>query len=77
MNGIPACGSARSSRTSKVPTFLPDTEIVRRDLLDYAVEVEWGDTQIGRALKLLEDGGRARRTRWSSSPRITACRFRL
>jgi arylsulfatase A-like enzyme len=41
----------------KVPKFLPDTEIVRRDLLDYSVEVEWGDTQIGRALKLLEDAG--------------------
>ncbi len=40
-----------------VPKFLPDTEIVRRDLLDYSVEVEWGDAQIGRALKLLEDGG--------------------
>jgi len=40
-----------------VPKFLPDTEIVRRDLLDYSVEVEWGDTQIGRALKLLEDEG--------------------
>ena len=38
-----------------VPKFLPDTEIVRRDLLDYSVEVEWGDAQIGRALKLLED----------------------
>ncbi|HEY6170484.1 MAG TPA: sulfatase [Verrucomicrobiae bacterium] len=41
----------------KVPAFLPDTEIVRRDLLDYSVEVEWGDTQIGRALKFLEDAG--------------------
>ena len=40
-----------------VPKFLPDTEIVRRDLLDYSVEVEWGDAQIGRALKLLEDAG--------------------
>ncbi len=44
----------------KVPAFLPDTEIVRRDLLDYAVEVEWGDAQIGRALKVLEDAGRTR-----------------
>ncbi len=41
----------------KVPAFLPDTEIVRRDLLDYAVEVEWGDTQIGRALQSLEAAG--------------------
>jgi len=46
----------------KVPAFLPDTEIVRSDLLDYAVEVEWGDTQIGRALKLLEEAGEAENT---------------
>jgi arylsulfatase A-like enzyme len=46
----------------KVPAFLPDTEIVRSDLLDYAVEVEWGDTQIGRALKVLEESGEAENT---------------
>ena len=46
----------------KVPAFLPDTEIVRSDLLDYAVEVEWGDTQIGRALKVLEEAGLAENT---------------
>src|SRR2546426_774950 len=41
----------------KVPAFLPDTDIVRRDLADYAIEVEWGDEQIGRALKALEQAG--------------------
>ncbi len=41
----------------KVPAFLPDTEIVRSDLLDYAIEVEWGDTQIGRALDALKAAG--------------------
>lgn len=41
----------------KVPAFLPDTEIVRRDLADYAVEVEYGDAQIGRTLKVLEAAG--------------------
>jgi N-sulfoglucosamine sulfohydrolase len=46
----------------KVPAFLPDTEIVRSDLLDYAIEVEWGDTQIGRALKYLEDAGEVENT---------------
>ena len=45
-----------------VPKFFPDTEIVRRDLLDYSVEVEWGDEQIGRALKLLEDAGELENT---------------
>ena len=46
----------------KVPAYLPDTEIVRRDLLDYAVEVEWGDQQIGRALSVLERSGRMENT---------------
>jgi N-sulfoglucosamine sulfohydrolase len=41
----------------KVPAFLPDTQIVRRDLADYAIEVEFGDAQIGKALKVLEDSG--------------------
>jgi N-sulfoglucosamine sulfohydrolase len=41
----------------KVPAFLPDTEIVRRDLADYAVEVEFGDAQIGKALAALEAAG--------------------
>lgn len=46
----------------KVPAFLPDTAVVRGDLLDYAVEVEWGDAQIGRALQVLEAAGELDRT---------------
>src|SRR3954451_6158866 len=46
----------------KVPAFLPDTDIVRRDLADYAIEVEWGDAQIGKALKALEAAGELDRT---------------
>ena len=47
----------KKSEDVKVPAFLPDNKIVRSDLLDYAVEVEWADTQVGRALKMLEDSG--------------------
>ncbi len=46
----------------EVPAFLPDTELVRRDLVDYAVEVEWGDQQVGRALKTLEESGELDKT---------------
>ena len=46
----------------KVPAFLPDNKIVRGDLLDYAVEVEWGDTQVGRALQMLEAAGELENT---------------
>ncbi len=37
-----------------VPSYLPDAAVTRNDMLDYAVEVEWFDTHLGRALKLLE-----------------------
>jgi len=45
-----------------VPAYLPDTAVVRGDLLDYAVEVEYADQNIGRALKALEDAGELDRT---------------
>jgi N-sulfoglucosamine sulfohydrolase len=41
----------------KVPGFLPDNETVRHDILDYAFEIEWFDTHLGRMLDLLEQTG--------------------
>ena len=41
----------------EVPGYLPDTPTVRSDLLDYAIEVEYGDAQIGRAIAMLEEAG--------------------
>ncbi|MBX7211348.1 MAG: sulfatase [Verrucomicrobiaceae bacterium] len=41
----------------KVPSYLPDNDVVRGDLADYAIEVESADTHIGRALKMLEAAG--------------------
>ena len=40
-----------------VPPFLPDVDLVRRDLLDYELEIEWFDEQLGRMVKVLEDLG--------------------
>jgi N-sulfoglucosamine sulfohydrolase len=40
-----------------VPAYYPDNETIRGDLADYAIEVEWYDTHIGRALKHLEEHG--------------------
>jgi uncharacterized sulfatase len=37
-----------------VPSFLPNTQVVREDFLDYFVEVEWFDTHLGRMLAKLE-----------------------
>lgn len=40
-----------------VPPYLPDNAVVRGDLLDYALEVEWADAQAGKALAVLEAAG--------------------
>ena len=40
-----------------MPAYLPDNPTVRGDLLDYALEVEYFDSQVGRALKKLEELG--------------------
>ena len=42
---------------AEVPPFLPDTPEIREDLLDYAVEIEWFDAQVGRILDFLEAEG--------------------
>ncbi|QGJ68767.1 Heparan N-sulfatase [Planctomycetales bacterium 10988] len=41
-----------------VPAYYPDNETIRGDLADYAIEVEWYDTHIVRALKHLEAAGK-------------------
>lgn len=40
-----------------VPKYFPDGNTVRGDMLDYAVEVEYADGHIGRALDVLEKNG--------------------
>jgi len=45
-----------------VPPYYPDLRAVRSDLADYAIEVEWGDRHIGRALEILEERGELENT---------------
>jgi arylsulfatase A-like enzyme len=45
-----------------VPPYLPDNETVRSDLLDYALEIEWFDAQLGKILKQLDDAGEMENT---------------
>lgn len=45
-----------------VPSYLPDTPTVRGDLADYAIEVEWADSYIGKALATLEASGELENT---------------
>jgi len=40
-----------------VPKYLPDTELVRNDMIDYALEVEWIDQHLGKMLAKLEAAG--------------------
>jgi arylsulfatase A-like enzyme len=49
--------AGRDLKSVKLPAYLPDRRPVRSDLLDYSLEVEWFDKQLGLALKTLEDAG--------------------
>jgi N-sulfoglucosamine sulfohydrolase len=49
--------AGKSLADAEVPAFLPDTEEIRSDLLDYAVEIEWFDQHLGKMLKMLEEIG--------------------
>ncbi len=42
---------------AEVPGFLPDDEVIRGDLLDYAVEIEWFDLHLTRILNYLDSVG--------------------
>lgn len=42
---------------AEVPGFYPDDPVVRSDILDYAIEVEWYDTHVGRAIAHLRKIG--------------------
>lgn len=42
---------------ANVPPFYPDNNIIRGDLLDYGLEVEWFDLHVGRAVQALEERG--------------------
>lgn len=37
-----------------LPAYLPDTQEVRSDFLDYALEIEWFDQHLARTIELLE-----------------------
>ena len=41
-----------------VPPFLPDTPEVRKDLANYAAEIEFFDSQLGRVMEALRERGR-------------------
>ncbi len=46
--------AGRNLAEAEVPGFYPDNKTIRGDLQDYALEVEWYDSQVGKAIKALE-----------------------
>jgi N-sulfoglucosamine sulfohydrolase len=54
--------AGRKLQDVEVPAYLPDNRIVRSDLLDYALEVEWFDRHVGQALDHLEQTGELENT---------------
>lgn len=47
----------QTNQIDSVPGYWPDNDIVRTDMLDYALEVEHFDTHLGRILETLEKAG--------------------
>jgi hypothetical protein len=45
------------SDIDSVPAFWPDNEIIRNDMLDYALEIEYADAHLGRMIEHLEEKG--------------------
>ena len=45
------------SDIDSVPAFWPDNEIIRNDMLDYALEIEYADSHLGRMIETLEKRG--------------------
>ena len=61
----PHCGVAAGKKPSdvdRVPAYWPDNDLVRRDMLDYAVQLEAFDAQVGSLLSALEASGKAKNT---------------
>lgn len=52
----------KNPEDAEVPGFFPDDEVVRGDLLDYAVEIEWFDLHLQRMLEYLEETGELENT---------------
>jgi uncharacterized sulfatase len=46
----------------EVPGFLPDNEVIRGDILDYAVEIDWFDLHLSQMIEYLEETGELENT---------------
>lgn len=55
-------GEKALNQISRVPSFWPDNDTVRNDMLDYALEVEHFDSHLQKMLLLLEEKGELENT---------------
>ena len=49
--------AGKKTKDVELPAYYPESEIIRSDMLDYAVEVEHFDTHLGRAVEYLRKTG--------------------
>ena len=57
-----ATAGKKPADIDRVPAFWPDDEIVRRDMLDYATEIEAFDSEVGDLVAALRESGRLENT---------------
>lgn len=50
-------GNKKLSDIDSVPSFWPDNEIIRNDMLDYALEIEYADSHLWKMIENLEKRG--------------------
>ena len=55
-------GEKKTTDVTEVPTFWPDVDSVRNDMLDYALEIEYFDNHLDNMLKKLEEVGELENT---------------
>ena len=50
-------GGLTQEMIDKVPSYWPDTEVTRNDMLDYSFEISHFDSHLGRMIQMLEERG--------------------
>lgn len=55
-------GNKRVEEIKELPPFWPDSDSIRADMLDYAMEIEYFDEHLGRMLEILEEAGELENT---------------
>jgi N-sulfoglucosamine sulfohydrolase len=50
-------GNKKLTDIDSVPAYWPDNEIVRNDMLDYGLEIDWADLHLARMIENLEKRG--------------------